>query len=316
MPASARDSLAGSTSCRKCGARRIDAQLGLEATPDLYVASMVAVFREVYRVLKDDGVLFLNCGDSYFGESPARKSSAAGFSKTWNPADSAGNGGLRRSAARVGDLKPKDLCGIPWRVAFALRADGWYLRSDIIWSKPNPMPESVTDRPTKSHEYVFLLTKRARYYYNADAIAEPLASSTLRAIEAVIVEKLRKTRPSVDTKGGNQASGAMPISHGLTRNIRSVWTIATYPRSEAHFATMPDALADRCIKAGSRQDDVVLDPFCGRGTTGVCAIALGRSFVGIELNPEYVELARLNIGAVAPLLATETVGRCDVASAL
>jgi hypothetical protein len=162
--------------CRSCGAWR--GTLGLEPTPELYVAHMVEVFREVRRVLRKDGVCWLNLGDSYFGDSPTRKRSAEAFSETWDLAQTASRGGLRRSAASVNGLKPKDLVGIPWRVAFALQADGWWLRSDIIWSKPNPMPESVQDRPTRAHEYVFLLSRSERYYYDGIAIREPLAESS------------------------------------------------------------------------------------------------------------------------------------------
>jgi len=233
----------------------VKGQIGLEPTPDDYVQTMVKVFREVTRVLRDDGTLWLNMGDSY-------ASSPAGNFGGDMPAPADG-GRYRANKPKMdygaSGLKPKDLVGIPWRVAFALQADGWYLRSDIIWHKPNPMPESVTDRPTKSHEYLFLLTKSPRYYYDTDAVREP----------------------SVE-----QAAG---------RNLRSVWTINPQPFSEAHFATFPTALVEPCIKAGSTKGDLILDPFAGSGTVGCVALKLAREFVGIELNPDYCTLARESI---------------------
>jgi DNA modification methylase len=240
------------------------------------------VFREVRRVLRDDGTLWLNLGDSY----------AAG-----------GNGGGNKNDTNVGSLtvgrklppfgyKPKDLLGIPWMVAFALRADGWWLRQDIIWHKPNPMPESVTNRCTKAHEYVFLLTKSARYFYDAAAIAEEAE----RGDAGSRFDQGKTAQHQLD----RQASGAR-IDDGR-RNARSVWPIATQPFSGAHFATMPPALAERCIRAGSRPGDMVLDPFGGAGTTGLVADRLGRSATLIELNPEYARLARERITADAPLL--------------
>jgi DNA modification methylase len=257
-------------------------QIGLEETPDAYVARLVDVFREVRRVLRDDGTLWLNLGDSY----------AAG-----------GNGGGNKNDTNVGSLtvgrklppfgyKPKDLLGIPWMVAFALRADGWWLRQDIIWHKPNPMPESVTNRCTKAHEYVFLLTKSARYFYDAAAIAEEAE----RGDAGSRFDQGKTAQHQLD----RQASGAR-IDDGR-RNARSVWPIATQPFSGAHFATMPPALAERCIRAGSRPGDMVLDPFGGAGTTGLVADRLGRSATLIELNPEYARLARERITADAPLL--------------
>ena len=250
-------------------------QLGLESTPDDYVARMVAVFREVRRVLKPDGTLWLNLGDSYVA-APQR-------SATTDPK----NPGRDRTGSRpnrraVDGLKPKDLVGIPWRVALALQADGWWLRQDIIWHKPNPMPESVTDRPTKAHEYVFLMSKSATYYYDAEAIAEPVT---------------RGTAGSTFTGGKTAASGLgrvsdLPRDESDTRNARSVWTIASQPFAGAHFATMPPKLAERCILAGSRIGDEVLDPFLGSGTVGMVAEALGRRWHGVELNPKYEEIIR------------------------
>ena len=275
--------------CAKCGARRIDAQLGLERTPQEYVERMVEVFREVRRVLRDDGMLWLNLGDSYAAGGPA---GGAGKQHT-----NAGSVNVPTRSAPDG-LKPKDLVGIPWRVAFALQADGWWLRSDIIWAKPNPMPESVTDRPTKSHEYLFLLTKSARYYYDAQAIAEPHADQG----------DTRRLAVGDGTFWANadKNSGSVHLgTNGPTRNARSVWTIATSPYSEAHFATFPPELPRRCILAGSKPGDTVLDPFAGAGTTGLVADRLGRSFIGLELNPEYVEIARRRIAADCPLFAQD-----------
>ena len=246
-----------------------DGQIGLEETPEEYVESMVAVFREVRRVLRDDGTLWLNLGDSY-ASGPA----SGGQGKQWE-----GNN------QRPPGLKPKDLVGIPWRVAFALQADGWYLRSDIIWHKPNPMPESVTDRPTKAHEYVFLLSKSARYYYDAEAIKE---TATGRAPG----NKTHKHTAAYEngdersrTKGGLLNVGAVD-----TRNKRTVWTVPSRPYSGAHFATYPPDLIKPCIMAGAPAGGWVLDPFFGSGTTGRVAEDLGRRWIGIEGNPDYRSL--------------------------
>ena len=263
-------------------------QIGLEATPDAYVARLIDVFREVRRVLRDDGTLWLNLGDSYKVHNGNRGASQ-GISGIINDAVPALPSG---SGLTVKDCKPKDLLGIPWMVAFALRADGWWLRQDIIWHKPNPMPESVTDRCTKAHEYVFLLTKSARYFYDAAAIAERAE----RGDAGSRFDQGKTAQHQLD----RQASGAR-IDDGR-RNARSVWPIATQPYSGAHFATMPPALAERCIKAGSRPGDMVLDPFGGAGTSGLVADRLGRSATLIELNPEYARLARERITADAPLL--------------
>ena len=229
--------------CPDCGAVKIDSQIGLEDTPEAYVAKMVEVFREIKRVLKKDGTVWLNLGDSY-------ASSPTGSDPTGYCGNSKKAEGVRRQSKVVGNLKPKDLVGIPWRVALALQDDGWYLRQDIIWHKPNPMPESIQDRCTKTHEYIFLLTKSAKYYYDIDSIREP-----------------------------------------SKRNRRSVWTINTQPYKEAHFATFPQKIPELCIKAGSKESDVVLDPFFGSGTTGYVANRLGRQWIGIELNPEYIRIA-------------------------
>lgn len=271
-------------------------QIGLEQTPDEYVAEMVAVLREVRRVMADDGTLWLNLGDSY----------ASGGGSSAQNLDKLGErlgcgGGHKHSAATSmraptpSQLKPKDLVGIPWRVAFALQADGWWLRQDIIWAKPNPMPESVTDRCTKAHEYVFLLTKSARYFYDAGAVAEPVSREFWH--ETVGSPYMTAKDGRID---GGKRQGSGPMDG--TRNKRTVWTIATKPYSGAHFAVMPADLVEPCILAGSRTGDTVLDPFTGSGTVGMVALRHGRDFVGIELNPEYAALAESRIYNDGPLL--------------
>jgi len=322
-----------------------DGQIGLEPTPEEYVDCLVTVFREVWRVLRDDGVLWLNLGDSYAAN------------RTYQvPDDKWRDVGNSHGTKVPLGLKPKDLCGIPWRVAFALQADGWYLRSDIIWNKLNPMPESVTDRPTKSHEYIFLLAKSQQYYYDAEAIKEPAAwerwgdQTTKKKNPGTVSWMPDKTKEELSQKN--------------TRNKRDVWTIATEGFSEAHFATFPSKLVEPCILAGSspqacpvcgapwerevektghinnreaahqpgntptktdstgwapttRATDnwqptctcpndgstgsIILDPFCGSGTTGMVALRHGRRFIGLELNPEYVEMAERRIVNDAPL---------------
>jgi len=273
-----------------------DGQIGLEETPEQYVARLVAVFAEVRRVLADDGVLWLNLGDSY-ASNPASGGRSSSASFKGSPEAIGDHQTPSRTYTRPRGLKPKDLVGIPWRVAFALQADGWYLRSDTIWHKPNPMPESVRDRPTKAHEYVFLLSKSARYFYDQDAVRSPgewkpggFAGNPDRALAM-------GREPS-----GNERPGAAPEWNGKGPNARSVWTIPTQPYSGAHFAVMPPALADRCIKSGSRVGDTVLDPFSGAGTTGMVARRLRRQYVGIELNPEFADMARQRIDSDAPLL--------------
>ena len=229
--------------CSKCNAKM--GQLGLESTPEEYVENMVEVFSQIKRVLKHDGTVWLNLGDSYGDE--------------------------------------KQLTGIPWRVAFALQADGWCLRQDIIWHKPNPMPESVTDRCTKSHEYIFLLTKSSRYFYDADGISE----ETVTHDDSIRNRDITKLN---NTPGRTKMDG-LKTNDYETRNRRSVWKINTQPYKEAHFAVFPEKLPELCIKAGSSKGDVVLDPFFGSGTTGYVAQRLGRKWIGIELNPEYVKIA-------------------------
>jgi DNA modification methylase len=295
-------------------------QIGLECTPEEYVSRLVEVFREVRRVLADDGTLWLNLGDSYAGggkqtgrNDEARETPGGrGCSFRGGPRRRVGvipgrPGNGQQGAARDRDgigavrLKPKDLVGIPWRVAFALQADGWWLRSDIIWAKPNPMPESVTDRPTKAHEYLFLLAKSERYYYAADGIAEPhVTSDDPRARLDYVVKRGRFCpMPDGDTqRAATVGPSTWPVRG---RNRRTVWTIASQPFPGSHFATMPEALVEPCVMAGSKPGDLVLDPFAGSGTVGVVALRHGRRFLGIELNPTYCAIARRRIAG--PLFA-------------
>ena len=249
-----------SGTCQKCGAIKASDGIGLEATPEDFCANMVEVFREAWRVLKPTGTVWLNLGDSY------------------------------------GD---KQLLGIPWRVAFALQADGWYLRSDIIWSKTNPMPESVSDRPTKAHEYIFLLTKSPRYYYDADAIKEPMSAASM-----IRNQSGWNGNQERDYAGGTQNHlskylGSDNAKEATHRNKRSVWEITTQPYAEAHFATYPEKLVEPCILAGCPLNGVVLDPFVGSGTTLSVAQRLGRRGVGTDLNLEYLTLASKRLSAVS-----------------
>jgi len=260
----------------------VDGQIGLEQTPEVYVDEMVSVFREVWRVIADDGVLWLNLGDSYAGSG---KGPAGNLGATHNERHME----HKHSAIVPEGLKPKDLVGIPWRVAFALQADGWYLRQDIIWAKPNPMPESVTDRCTKSHEYLFLLTKSPRYLFNNEILKEP----------AKYPYDDRGSRG--DSRTGSRMN-SMSGRTGETRNKRSVWTIPTKPFRGSHFAVMPEALVEPCVLSSSRPDDIVLDPFTGSGTVGVVSLRLGRRFIGCELNPEYVVIAQNRIEDDAPMM--------------
>jgi DNA modification methylase len=286
----------GSSACPKCGAVRSDGQIGLESSPDEYVAEMVGVFREVRRVLRDDGTLWLNIGDSY--ASPIKGSGGAGRSTlVGTPAE--GNGQMFASRRfDMGGLKPKDLIGIPWLLAFALRADGWYLRQDIIWAKQNPMPESVRDRCTKAHEYVFLLSKSERYHFDAVAISEPFADARMGSSGA-------RASKYADARSG-RSGGDCGITSAPTldtRNRRSVWSIASQPFADAHFATMPPALAEPCILAGCPEWGTVLDPFGGAGTTGLVADRLQRHAILVELNPDYAAMAAGRIRGDAPLFA-------------
>ena len=314
----------------------VDGQLGLEETPELFIEKMVQVFRDVRRVLRNDGTLWINIGDSYSNGKIGRDDQQKLYDKTHGY--TCKTIGAAQARKRPFNLKPKDMVGIPWMLAFALRADGWYLRQDIIWHKPNPMPESAQDRCTKAHEYLFLLSKSKQYYYNAYAIATPYADKTYTTFgidhknnglgdgSGLIAsenwnstiktrqpkqwktpdewdtglgshgsfhkngrEKGRKPRPGVDEKGGNQGNGDIPTNDRA--NKRSVWTIATQPFKEAHFATFPEELPHTCILAGCPEGGIVLDPFMGAGTTGLVARKLQRNYVGFELKPEYIAIA-------------------------
>jgi site-specific DNA-methyltransferase (cytosine-N4-specific) len=248
-----------------------DGQIGAEASVGEYVARMVALFRELRRVLADDGTLWLNLGDSYSSSGSGTQGESGDRASRTFTAD-----GLR---GRGGMLPAKNLIGVPWRVAFALQEDGWILRSDIIWAKPNPMPESVTDRPTKAHEYLFLFAKSPRYYYDAEAIAEVGAGRT-------DLGKMRyEGRPN---PGGWSDTGSRDSE---VRNRRTVWDIATVPFPGSHFAVYPPELIRPCIRAGSAPGDTVLDPFSGSGTTGAVATFEGRKYIGIDLNQEYLDLS-------------------------
>ena len=261
----------------------VDGQIGLEQTPDEYVQQLVNVFREVRRVMKDDGTLWLNLGDSYAGSGRG----------TGDNRESDGLGMKPRTqyTGQVKDtsgLKPKDLIGIPWRVAFALQADGWYLRQDIIWHKPNPMPESVKDRCTKAHEYIFLLTKSAQYYYDNVAIMEPVAESSINRANY----GWDTDHPSAGKDGVHTEQMGSRFVNPAGRNKRSVWTVTTKSYTGAHFATFPMDLIEPCILAGSKTGDTVLDPFNGSGTTGFVAMRKDRDYIGCELNPSYIQLTK------------------------
>lgn len=310
----------------------VEGQIGLEETPELYIENLVAVFRECHRVLKDDGTLWLNLGDSYWG---GKGQSAHGGSEKQR-ARFERNESINREYQEVGRhgwtapkdgkhpvIKPKDLIGIPWLVAFALRADGWWLRSDIVWNKPNPMPESVEDRPTRSHEYIFLMSKSATYYYDHEAIKEPLSSASIQRLSQPTFDK--QTGGAKDYQNGtnknrsarralvNLKGRAMPPQvaddperwANLTgRNKRDVWTVTTKPYKEAHFATFPPDLIEPCILAGSKEGDTVLDPFNGSGTTGEVSIMHNRLYIGCEINPDYVRLTKRRLSKVQPYMPT------------
>ena len=267
--------------CKRCGAKRVDSQIGLEDEVSDYIEQLVDVFGEVHRILKDDGTLWLNLGDSYAG-STGKSGGVSEIQSVKRQLDTGSIGSLR--PAKVAGLKRKDLIGIPWRAAFALQKYGWYLRQDIIWHKPNPMPEPTKDRCVKSHEYIFLLSKNPQYYFDADSIKEPSVT------------------PNTGTSWKQRKLDGEPMRHGLQgaaavgagnfktyekRNKRSVWTVPTKPYSGAHFATFPPELITPCIKAGSREGGIVLDPFMGSGTIAEYSKKLGRLYTGVELNEEY-----------------------------
>jgi len=262
-----------------------EGKMGAEPTPDEFVAALVEVFREVRRVLRDDGTVWLNLGDSYANTNKGHNSNGSGNLTGSNIKNKALYKPNRKTDIPAG-LKTKDLIGIPWRVAFALQADGWYLRQDIIWHKPNPMPESVTDRCTKSHEYIFMLSKSPKYYYDHEAVKEPAVST--HSSGNGFKRDARESYKNAD--GSSRGNESQWSDVGGKRNRRSVWTVPTKPYKGAHFATFPPALIEPCILAGCPEGGVVLDPFGGSGTTAGVAVSNGRNAVICELNPEYAKL--------------------------
>lgn len=276
-------------------------QIGNEASVEEYLQTLVSVFREVRRVLRPDGTMWVNMGDSYAGSGKGRMADGTHYDK--KPSKSGNYGGTRNGHLKktvAAGCKPKDLIGVPWQLAFALRADGWYLRQDIIWSKTNCMPESVRDRCTKSHEYIFLLSKSERYYFDAAAISEPVTSTKGNA---------RTFRGGGAYTGGRAHDNSAQVereSHGNRenqtgrRNKRDVWTVSTNGFRGAHFAVFPEKLIEPCILAGSPLGGTVLDPFAGSGTTGVVAKRLRRDFIGCEINPDYAQMAADRIAAATP----------------
>jgi DNA modification methylase len=278
-----------------------EGQIGLEQTPEQYIAAMVEVFRCVKDVLANDGTLWLNIGDSY--ASGGMSGPHGGLAKAAERSDGKPR---NRSGARAAytdsitrkipqGLKPKDLIGIPWMLAFALRADGWYLRQDIIWHKPNPMPESVRDRCTKAHEYIFLLSKSEKYFFDSEAMKEPAVSGATGAA-ASFKRSGSKREQTIPGQGyGTHRPEREDVAYNQTRNRRSVWSVPVRPYKGAHFATFPPALIEPCILAGSRPNDIVLDLFMGSGTTAQVAMQHGRQYLGCELNPEYAPLQEQRI---------------------
>lgn len=275
----------------------MDAQIGREDSPEEYIRRLVLVFREVRRVLTHDGTLWLNIADTYCGTG-----NKGGYLDPKNPKGR--NGQSVSLARRASECKQKDMIGIPWLLAFALRADGWYLRSDIIWCKANPMPESCKDRPSRCYEHVFLLTKSKKYYYDALAIAEPIAEGTAarykggRSASSKYAEEI-PGQGKVQKLNAARAAGTITDADiSPVRNARDVWHINTVPYKGGHFAAYPPKLAERCILAGCPRGGIVLDPFFGSGTTGLAAVKNDRRYIGIELNAEYCELAKERIGGV------------------
>lgn len=286
----------------------VKGQIGLERTPEQYIDRLVKVFREVRRVLRNDGTLWLNMGDSYTGSGKGQTENGCADPKNKKTQ------GMKLNKSKGLLLKPKNLMGMPWRVAFALQADGWYLRQDIIWAKPNPMPESVKDRCTKSHEYIFLLSKSPKYYYDQEAILEPVSQNTHMRISQDLANQIGSFRANGGTKSnGPMKAVSRKTKQGETgvvknnpsfdkavclpveqRNKRDVWTVATQPFSGAHFAVFPKKLIEPCILAGCPKGGIVLDPFIGSGTTAQVAIELQRNFIGFELNGTYKDMADNN----------------------
>lgn len=277
------DHFANTAFCFHCNAWR--GSLGLEPTPELYIQHIVQIFREIKRVIRKDGTLWLNMGDSY-----ASQPASTGISYRRDRAAVVPRG------RNLNGLKAKDLCGIPWRVALALQADGWWLRSDIIWSKPNPMPESVTDRPTRAHEYVFLLTRSAKYFYDADAVREKAdydgrRDTVMKGSPKYEADIYPDQQPNTLASAGHERWPHKTGDGERGRNLRSVWTIPTQPYPKAHFAVFPEKLVETCILAGTKKGDTVLDPFSGRGTVLTVAKRMFRKAVGIDLKAEYCDMS-------------------------
>lgn len=300
-----------STSCGNCGAWR--GQLGLEPTPALYVEHLVEIMREVRRALRPDGTLWLNLGDCYAtGAGSARTPGGDLFGKSNRVVNAGSYPVSQPNRMPIEGLKSKDLVGVPWRVAFALQADGWFLRSDIVWQKPNALPESVKDRPTRSHEYIFLLSKSEHYYYDHRAVMEPQSENErtrrLRERGKGLVTKYRlqrdKYRIGQIEPGKTSCLRSVEARYKLAalglRNRRTVWSVTTKRFGGAHFATFPEGIPDPCIQAGSAAGGIVLDPFAGAGTVAAVALKRGRQFVGIELNQEYAEMARKRLEPLLP----------------
>ena len=322
--------------CPECGAIRVDQQLGLEDTPEMYVDNIVQVFREISRVLKDTGTVWVNLGDTYMGNGGASRHLGYNDPKYEN-----GRNGdhIEPQAFKHNYIKPKSLIGIPWRVALAMQYEGWIIRSDIIWHKINPLPESVRDRPTKAHEYIFLLVKNQKYYYDIDAIREPFADGTLPRLRRGVSDhhkwlngadgqsahtmsiprpnlnkifgrterKMLNTGFGGDGPGLHEHSGyfdkdGRPRFNEKGRNRRTVWTVSVKPLKEKHYAAYPQELIEPCILAGCPVGGVVLDPFCGSGTTGIVALQNDRRFIGIDLNTEYLSITEKRLTQVTDQL--------------
>lgn len=293
--------------CSRCGGWL--GQLGLEPDPDLFVEHLASVFDEVRRVLRSDGTLWLNLGDTYHTDSPIRASSREAFSRKWDPAQTRGRGGSRRPASRFGEVKPKDLTGIPWRVAFELRRRGWWLRADCIWAKRNPMPEPIRDRPTRSHEYVFLLTKSPRYFYDAEAVREPLQATTLQRLRDHIPNAVdNPAYRSKHSRGDFRRFPMLANTDPKGRNLRSVWSIATQPYRGAHFATFPEALPGVCIGAGTSEKGACVE--CG--TPWVRRVRSEGGGIGHDWHPDKsLKLGRAQ-GIAAPGIHDGTYRRVDL----
>ncbi|WP_445677646.1 DNA-methyltransferase [Pseudomonas putida] len=295
----------------------VDGQIGLEASPREFIDSLVAVFREVRRVLRDDGTIWVNMGDSYAGSWGAHGRDDMGLGSCSLSARQIAASARRKKQANHGGFKPKDLMGMPWRLAFALQDDGWYLRQDIVWAKPNPMPESIKDRCTKAHEYLFLLSKSPRYYFDQGAIREPARAQSAPDGASRRNSFARGTKYTEGEHGqtAQHRAGRDDIDYDETRNKRSVWTVATASFKGAHFATFPPDLIRPCVLAGSPRGGMVLDPFGGAGTTALVAMQEGRQSVSCELNPEYAAIARQRLDAARADGATQMDILRDVCTA-